>query len=540
MTFRHIFIILCAALVALPALAASAEAAEPADAAAAHEERTLRVANREVFTFAATVFGLGPEERSERAGQRIRALPPDDLLAPVVAQPLTFEKETGVAMMHKGVPLFTVYRSDLDPVESPPLDKVAAEVRTRLQDALAARHEQGSAKRLAIGTALAAAATVALAIALIALYRSQRRLLAVIDTKLVRLSNRHLLNWRVLLLGAERYLLIVSAAVSAFALVYLWLAFALAQFPYTAPWGARLGQSMVSLGERLAGGAIDALPGLVTVLVIFALTRFAARGLTLIFDAVESGRLALPGLHPETVGATRRLTLVVLWLFALTVAYPYLPGSQSDAFKGVSVFLGLMVTLGSAGIVNQAMNGLVLVYSRALKNGDYVVIGDVEGTVSELGPLSTKLVTRNDIEVTVPNSVITGGKIVNASRLAEGRGMPVTTTVTIGYDTPWRQVHAMLELAARRTNGLREDAPPKVRQTALQDFYVAYELMVRLADGAGRADTLTLLHGHIQDVFNEFGVQIMSPNFEAQPHQPVLSPPESWYASPAKQPEHTA
>ena len=187
--------------------------------------------------------------------------------------------------------------------------------------------------------------------------------------------------------------------------------------------------------------------------------------------------------------------------------------------------------------MNHAMSGLVLIYSRALRPGDLVQIGEVEGMVSELNALSTKLVTRQDHEVTLPNAVVVGGKVVNLTRLAGEKGVALLTKVTIGYDTPWRQVHAMLELAARRCTRLNQDEAPLVRQLNLQDWYVEYELQVRMKASELPAVVKTELHGHIQDVFNEFGVQIMSPNFIAQPEQAVLVAREQWYQAPARAPD---
>ncbi|HDR2645630.1 TPA: mechanosensitive ion channel, partial [Enterobacter asburiae] len=256
-----------------------------------------------------------------------------------------------------------------------------------------------------------------------------------------------------------------------------------------------------------------------------------------ILNQVEAGRLQLPGLHPETVGATRKLISVMVWLFALSAAYPFLPGANSLAFKGISVFFGLMLTLGSAGVMNHAMSGLVLIYSRALRKGDVIRIADNEGKVSEIGMLATKIITRENYIVTVPNAVVVSGKITNLSAQNNDGSINLTVSVTIGYDTPWRQVHAMLELAAKRTHCVDLTIPPLVRQLALMDWYIAYELQVRLRPDTSLAVARNELFTHIQDVFNEFNVQIMSPNFVMQPEGSVMVAKENWYAAPATSPK---
>ncbi len=184
------------------------------------------------------------------------------------------------------------------------------------------------------------------------------------------------------------------------------------------------------------------------------LTRFLVRLVGVWFNAVEGGRVQVRWLYPETAQPTRRLLTTLLWLFAVVVAYPYLPGSQTDAFKGVSVFIGLMVTFGSSGLVNQIMSGFMVTYSRAVRVGDFVRIGDVDGTVIHLGILSTKLRTLKNEEVTIPNAVVVSQTTTDYTRMGETEGVFTPTSVTIGYDAPWRQVHALMLLAAERTPGI--------------------------------------------------------------------------------------
>src|SRR5262249_23916395 len=210
------------------------------------------------------------------------------------------------------------------------------------------------------------------------------------------------------------------------------------------------------------------------------------------------------------------------------------PGSQSEAFKGVSVFLGLMVTFGSSGLVNHVVSGFMITYSRALRVGDFVRIGDVEGTVTQLGVLSTSLRSLKNEDVTIPNAVVVGQTTVDYSRRGDTEGVYTPTSVTIGYDTPWRQVQALLLQAASRTPGLRAEPKPLVLQASLEDFYVKYTLFVCLERQQSRPFTLDVLHANIQDVFNEHGVQIRSPNYVLDPAAPKVVPKERWFAEPAQ------
>ena len=232
------------------------------------------------------------------------------------------------------------------------------------------------------------------------------------------------------------------------------------------------------------------------------------------------------------------MTTIAVWVFALAMAYPYIPGSGTEAFKGVSVLLGLMVSIGASGIVGQAASGLILMYTRTFRPGEYVRIGEHEGTIVEMGMFTTRIRTGLGEELTVPNSFALAVVSKNYSRAVKGAGFVLDTTVTIGYDAPWRQVHAMLIEAARRTPGVLSDPAPHVFQTALSDFYVEYRLVCQAvpSEPRPRAEVLSALHANVQDVFNEYGVQIMSPHYLGDPADPKVVPKAHWHEPPAKPP----
>jgi small-conductance mechanosensitive channel len=235
---------------------------------------------------------------------------------------------------------------------------------------------------------------------------------------------------------------------------------------------------------------------------------------------------------------TSKLCIGAVWLFAIAMAYPYLPGSDTEAFKGLSVLIGLMLSLGASNLVGQLASGLILTYTRTFHNGEYVRVDEHEGTVVSLGSFTTRIRTGMGEELTISNSQVLGAVTRNYSRAVKGRGFIVDTTVTIGYDTPWRQVNAMLVEAARRTPGVLADPPPHVFQVALSDFYPEYRLVCQAvpSEPRPRAEVMSLLHANVQDVFNEHGVQIMSPHYLGDPAQAKVVPREQWYAAPAKPP----
>jgi small-conductance mechanosensitive channel len=519
---------------AQPALQAGAPTAQ-ATPAAAGESATLVVWNRSIAVFRAPFGNLSPRERVETAARRIEAIPESSWLGEVKADYTKLADAEGMLISVDSRPAFGILREDLDPLSGETLGQVAAEAADRLRAVLRARHDQRSVPLLLRGIGLSLAATLLFALAIWLIVRLRRviarRLEASAHLARVKVFD---VDFRPQAVALERQVLRLFGWAVVLVGGYLWLTFVFSHFPYSQPWSSALASYLLGVVTGLAHGAIQALPGLVTVAIIFLITRAVVRLATGLFREVELGRLTLRGFQPETARATRRVVATIVWLFAITVAYPYIPGSRTDAFKGVSLFAGLLFSLGSAGLLNQIMSGLVVTYSRAMRPGEYVRIGEMEGVVTELGVLCTRIVTRKKEEIAIPNAVLVGTTTTNYSRLAGADGAILSTSVTIGYDAPWRQVHALLTLAAERTDGVRRQPRPWVLQKALSDFFVEYVLLFHIDRPEDRVVVLSDLHAQIQDAFNEHGVQIMSPHFEAQPEGQVLVPRGKWSAPPAQ------
>jgi small-conductance mechanosensitive channel len=489
----------------------------------------LLLYNREVAELRAVFNGLVPAERVARAQRRFADLGEADLLAPVQVQVFKGDHHQGRALLVGDKAVFTLLDADLDPEENLSLAPAADRAARRLQDAIQARRAQGSPGLWLRGGAVALGVLFAWGLLWWAAGRVQQRIDLFDDPEAGPGATTYL---RVFLLRVSSAATWALAALLSFAALVLLLE----AFPWTAPWGDLLSQSVRQLGGWLVAGVMSAVPGLLTVLLVALVARSVQDTLGLVMQHVQTGRLRVPFLHADTVGATRRLLTVLVWGLALAVAYPFLPGSGSDAFKGLSVLFGLMITLGSTGVVTQLMSGLVVVYSRSLKKGDFIAVNGVEGVVSDVGALAVKLVTMRNEEITMPNALITGSAIHNYSKHGGLQGTLVSTRVTIGYDVPWRQVQALLVTAASSTPGVRPTPAPFVYQRALSDFYVEYELFAHIDKPLERAAILSALHAAIQDEFNRHGVQIMSPHFYDQPAQPVVVPSEQWYAAPARPP----
>jgi small-conductance mechanosensitive channel len=537
---------LATALVAVSANAwVAAQVSPDAESSLAHivssatpgEPAPLRYNNRTITVLHATVLLRSPAERAAAAAHLLDGLTERELQGQVVTRALH-----GATMISVGNrDIFAILPLDVNQLAGETQERKAADAVARLQQALAEAVELRTPNRMLRATLLALGATLfvlGLFWLIARLHRvlslrlrssAERRLerLASGDAQLVRVSRAS---------DLLKYAITALSVVVALVLAYSWLTFVLRRFPYTRPWGESLRTFLFDRLSTLALKLVSIFPDLFTVLVIALAIRFTVRLVRAVFEAAEAGRITIPYVYPETAQTSRRLVTTLLWLLGLVAAYPYLPGSQTDAFKGVSVFVGLVISLGSSGIVNQMMSGLTMTYSRAVRIGDFVRLGDVEGMVTHLGALSTKVKTQRGEEVTIPNALVMSDVTTNYSKLSAREGVYVPTTLTIGYDTPWRQVQALLLLAANRTRGVREQPKPVVWQSALQDFYVQYTLMVCLERPHLRGPVLDALHGNIQDAFNEYGVQIMSPNYEADPEGRKVVPPEQWYAAPAGHP----
>ena len=267
----------------------------------------------------------------------------------------------------------------------------------------------------------------------------------------------------------------------------------------------------------LGNGFVAHIPSLVFLVVLFFVFRLTLRLIRLFFDAVERRTVTLASFDPDWAQPTYKIIRILVVAFGLIVAYPYIPGSESAAFRGVSLFIGIVFSLGSSSAISNIIAGYMMTYRRAFKVGDRVKIGETVGEVIEMRLQVTHLRSLKNEEIVVPNSQILATEVVNYSSLARTQGLILHTEVGIGYETPWRQVEAMLIQAAERTQGLSTDPPPFVLQKKLGDFAITYELNVYCTDVPAMMRLYTALHRNILDVFNEYGVQIMTPAYEETP-----------------------
>ncbi len=279
------------------------------------------------------------------------------------------------------------------------------------------------------------------------------------------------------------------------------------------------------------------LPNLIFLVVIVLITYAVIRLVRFLFKEVERGSLSLPGFEPEWSVPTYKIASFLIIALALIMAFPYLPGSQSQAFQAVSLFLGLLISLSSSSAISNIIAGVILTYTGAFRMGDRVKIADAVGDVVGKTLLVTRVRTIKNVDIAIPNALVLSSHIVNYSRAARAEGVILHTSVTIGYNSQWRQIHELLIAAAKKTADVIDEPAPFVLQTSLDDFYVTYELNVYTRNPWRMAVIYSDLHLNIQDTFNEAGVEIMSPHFASIRDGNAQATPETYLPENYEAPE---
>jgi len=394
-------------------------------------------------------------------------------------------------------------------------------------------------KSIGLGVIYSLIATILLILALILMKKLFPRLYAMLrswhGTRI-----RSLRIQKLELVSAERItdLLITFARgvrlLATLVLLYIYLPLVFSFFPWTRGYAAALFEYVLQ-PVRLVGAAIaEDIPNLLFVAVIVLVAHYAIKLVKFFFVEVGKGTIEWPGFYADWADPTFKIARFLIIVLAAIAAFPYLPGSKSPAFQGISLFLGLLFSLGSTSAVANLVGGVVLIYTQAFQIGDRVKIGETIGDVAEKTLLVTRVRTIKNVDISIPNSMVLSSHIINFSSSAQEHGLILHTGVSIGYDAPWRQVRELLLAAADATPNILKEPKPFVLQKSLDDFYVSYELNAFTDQPSRMAAIYSELHQNIQDRFNEYGVQIMSPHYEMDRAVRTVVPKERWYSPPAK------
>ena len=437
--------------------------------------------------------------------------------------------------------LLSIFDMDAD-IEKLDRHLLAEVTRTKIAEVIQAYRDDRSPQLLLTNAAYALALTAILALLFWGVRRFFRGLdkwaVAHVQTSLKSIASKsHQLIqadqvWTLVagFLGALRVLTLLI-------LVYFYLNTVLGLFPWTRQIALVLLELVLNPLQSLWLGFLRELPDIVFLVILFLVLRYLLKLTRMFFNGVARGRIKLRDFDPDWAFPTHRIVRFLMIMFAIIIAYPYIPGSDSLAFKGVSVFVGVIFSLGSSSFISNVVAGLAMTYRGAFKEGDRVRIDDVFGDVREIKLMTTRINTLKNESVVIPNSNILNTNVINYTVMAAKNGLVLHTTVGIGYDVPWRQVEAMLLLAADRTEGLEKDPKPFVLQNLMGDFAVNYEINAVCVDADRMVAIKSALHSNIQDVFNEHDVQIMSPAYVADPKMAKTVPPKDWYSAPALKPE---
>lgn len=327
----------------------------------------------------------------------------------------------------------------------------------------------------------------------------------------------------------HRIINIIRYIVIAFT-IYLALPLIFSVFPDTKTWTDTLLHWIFTPAKSVIMGVIHFLPNLFTILVIYFVFRYLIKALKYFVDEIENKNIQLGDFHADWAQPTFNIVKFLLYAFMLVLIFPYLPGSDSAAFQGVSVFIGVLFSLGSSSAISNMVAGLVITYMRPYKIGDRIKIGDVTGDVIEKTMLVTRIRTIKNEDITIPNSNVLSNSTVNFSSNTkeEDQGLIVHTTITIGYDVPWKKMYQALIEAASRTEMILKEPKPFVLQTSLDDFYVAYQLNAYTKEANKQAVIYSLLHQNIQDCCNEAGIEILSPHYRGLRDGNMTTIPENY------------
>jgi len=486
------------------------------------------------------VKGFPAESRAKAIDERIKKVAQDPHIPITSVTTSAYEQPATFIMVGNEV-LMAVLEGDAL-AEGRPQQQIAAEYSQKLKTAIEKYRAERSFKNIATAALFTLIATLILIAALYLInkvyHRGGAKIQAWLDSKRVHIGIQtfevvRAERVRALLMGGLRI-------VEGFIILLLFYAYshlALSFFPWTKAFASQLFGYILGPLQTIGSTVLSTIPSLIFLAIIILITLYILKLMRLFFNEVEKGVIVLKGFYPEWAKPTYRICRLLVIAFAAVMAFPHIPGSDSPAFKGISIFFGVLFSLGSTSFVANIVGGYSLTYRRVFKVGDRVKIADFVGDVTDMRLSVTHLKTIKNEVITVPNSMIVNSHVINYSSLAREKGLILHTTVTIGYDAPWRQVHALLLMGAERTSGLLRDPPPFILETSLDDFYVRYELNVYTDKPLEMPEIYSELHQNIQDAFNEYGVQIMSPSYRFDPERPKVVPKDKWYAPPAKAPD---
>lgn len=426
--------------------------------------------------------------------------------------------EAGFNINIKDFDIMTLGNDDID-ISHENLSKEVDVIAGRLKALLVESRESKGLRILVRGGIFSAIATIILILVFYAFSKFFPRLYSLIEVEGKRIPSVKIQNWEVLnsqrLVSFILWMGQVGRTILTLLALYIYVPLILSFFPQTAPMAPTIFNFVANPLKEMLHKFIGFIPNFFIIIVIGIITGYALKLVRFFFDEIEKGNIEFKGFYRDWAAPSYMLVRVLVIAFSLVVIFPYIPGSSSSAFKGVSVFFGVLISLGSSSSIANVVAGIVITYMRPFRLGDLVKVNDTMGVVTEKNLLVTRVRTNKNIDITVPNSMILGSHIVNYSNNADTQGLILPVRVDFGYEIPWQKVHKMLLEASRRTELVLENPEPFVWHKTLNDHYVSYELNVYIRNAPLMGRIQSDLHRNIQDVSNENGVELLSPIYSA-------------------------
>lgn len=471
-----------------------------------------------IFCVRAGIGSISAESRSQLIEQKIEKLAKDYTLDPesIVAS----GSESDVLVTAGDINVISLTPRDADLNSELDLKSLGVQMASQIKESIKNYRAARTPDTILLGLLYTLIATLGYSIALFGISKAAKLIL----NQLTALSDRYftrltIKSYQIISPARINQVVTFSISVAKVILVlilsYFYIPLVLSFFPWTDQWAPKIINYILDPIKHIFWVVTNYAPNLFFIAVILAFTHYVLKFVRLIFNEIEVGNLKFSGFHKEWAQPTFKLLKFVAYAISFVMIFPYLPGSSSPAFQGLSVFLGVLVSFGSGSAIANMVSGIVMTYMRPFRLGDRVRIAETVGDVIEKNFLVTRIKTIKNVEVTIPNAMVLGSHIINYSSSALDDGLILNTTVTIGYDVPWVRVHELLKQAASRTEHIDREKESYVLQTSLDDFYVSYELNAFTKQANKMAKIYSDLHQNIQDAFNAGGVEIMSPHYSS-------------------------
>ncbi|GBD52493.1 mechanosensitive ion channel [Microcystis aeruginosa NIES-298] len=499
--------------------------------------------NQELFTIRQGIGSFSAQERAKSITDRIEKIADDDALSP---EDLTIkidpeDKNPSIILGDTVIATITSKDAKLQAVSQ---EVLAERALAKIKAAIVRYRQERQPDNLLKDAVLTVSATLATVLIFWVIIFISSRVFPQIQRLITSLvpgvvfQNFEIISSQTIGIFSLRVLQFIRTLII-LTILYFYLTFVLRLFPWTRKFGDGFLQYFFSALEVVSQEIAKYLPSIFIILLIIFITHYLLRAIKPFFTGLERENLVINGFYPDWAKPTYNLLSLLIIALAIVIAFPYLPGFNSPAFQGVSVFLGVLFSLGSTSAIANVVGGIILIYTRSFQLGDKISIGDVIGDVIEKGLLVTRIRTPANRIITIPNSSLLNTNVINFSVSQREFKQPLIlqTTVTLGYDLPWRKVHATLKEAALATQFIVSEPAPFVLQTSLDDFYVSYQLNAYTDHPSKMVYIYSELHQNIQDKCNEVGIEIMSPHYKALRDGNHSTIPENYlpedYQSPA-------